>query len=172
MAANTPDHDPAPLGPRQWPAWLGIGLAAALARLPWPLQRALGSTLGRVLPVLVPERRRIAARNLALCFPELDEKQRAALLRQSFVALGIGLFEFARAWWGSVDPMRKGLQVEGLEHLVAARAGGRGVIVVSGHFTTLEISARLMCDYAPLAGMYRPHDQGPMEWAVKRGRLR
>ncbi|MBP3983260.1 LpxL/LpxP family Kdo(2)-lipid IV(A) lauroyl/palmitoleoyl acyltransferase [Pseudoxanthomonas helianthi] len=172
MAANTPDHDPAPLGPRQWPAWLGIGLAAALARLPWPLQRALGSALGRVLPVLVPERRRIAARNLALCFPELDEKQRAALLRQSFVALGIGLFEFARAWWGGVAPMREGLQVEGLEHLEAARAGGRGVIVVSGHFTTLEMAARLMCDYAPLAGMYRPHDQGAMEWAVKRGRLR
>lgn len=172
MAANTPDHDPAPLGPRQWPAWLGIGLAAALARLPWPLQRALGSALGRVLPVLVPERRRIAARNLALCFPELDEKQRAALLRQSFVALGIGLFEFARAWWGGVAPMRRGLQVEGLEHLEAARAGGRGVIVVSGHFTTLEMAARLMCDYAPLAGMYRPHDQGAMEWAVKRGRLR
>lgn len=172
MAANTPDHDPAPLGPRQWPAWLGIGLAAALARLPWPLQRALGSALGRVLPVLVPERRRIAARNLALCFPELDEKQRAALLRQSFVALGIGLFEFARAWWGGVAPMRKGLQVEGLDHLEAARAGGRGVIVVSGHFTTLEMAARLMCDYAPLAGMYRPHDQGAMEWAVKRGRLR
>lgn len=170
--ATTSDHDPAPLGPRQWPAWLGIGLAAALARLPWPLQRGLGRGLGWVLPVLVPERRRIAARNIALCFPELDERQQAALLRQSFVALGIGLFEFARAWWGGVAPMRKGLQVEGLEHLEAARTGGRGVIVVSGHFTTLEMAARLMCDYAPLAGMYRPHDQGAMEWAVKRGRLR
>ena len=68
--------------------------------------------------------------------------------------------------------MRRGLCVEGLEHLAAAREGGRGVIVISGHFTTLEIAARLMCDYAPLAGMYRPHDQGAMEWAVKRGRLR
>ena len=54
----------------------------------------------------------------------------------------------------------------------AAQAGGRGVIVISGHFTTLELSARLMCDYAPLAGMYRPHATGAMEWAVKRGRLR
>lgn len=157
---------------REWPAWLGIGLAWLLARLPWPLQRGLGRGLGALLRTTMRERRRIAGRNLALCFPDLDDDARARLLRSCFAELGIGLFEFARAWWGDVAPMRRGLRVEGLEHLAAARAGGRGVIIVSGHFTTLEISARLMCDHAPLAGMYRPHDQGAMEWAVKRGRLR
>ena len=145
---------------------------ALLAHLPWPLQRGLGRALGGVLRLLLRERRRIAARNLALCFPALDDAARASLLRQHFAALGIGLFEFARAWWGSVAPLRRGLQVEGLEHVEAARAGGRGVIVISGHFTTLEICGRLLCDYVPLAGMYRPHAQAAMEWAVKHGRLR
>ncbi|MGH8026804.1 MAG: LpxL/LpxP family Kdo(2)-lipid IV(A) lauroyl/palmitoleoyl acyltransferase [Pseudoxanthomonas sp.] len=166
------DSDPAPKGFRTWPAWLGIGLAALLARLPWPLQRGLGRLTGRFLHAVLRDRRHVAERNIALCFPELDAAQQASLVYRSFAELGIGLFEFARAWWGSVQPMRRGLRVEGLEHLEAARAGGRGVIVISGHFTTLEIAARLMCDYAPLAGMYRPHDQGAMEWAVKRGRLR
>ena len=46
------------------------------------------------------------------------------------------------------------------------------MILVSGHFTTLEICGRLLCERVPLAGMYRPHAQGPLEWAVKRGRLR
>ena len=64
------------------------------------------------------------------------------------------------------------VRIEGLEHSSAARAGGRGVLVVSGHFTTLELCGRLMCDHVPLAGMYRPHAQPAMEWAVKRGRLR
>ena len=50
--------------------------------------------------------RAVAARNLALCFPALDDAARAALLREHFAALGIGLFEFARAWWGSIAPMR------------------------------------------------------------------
>jgi KDO2-lipid IV(A) lauroyltransferase len=163
---------PPPFGPRTWPTWLGIGVMALLARLPWPLQRALGRTLGGVLRLLLRERRRIAARNLALCFPALDEAARASLLREHFAALGIGLFEFARAWWGSIAALRRGLQVEGLEHIAAARAGGRGVIVISGHFTTLEICGRLLCDDVPLAGMYRPHAQDAMEWAVKRGRLR
>ena len=169
---NDAARTPPPLGPRHWPAWLGIGLAALLARLPWSLQRALGRGIGRLLMALFGSRRRVAARNIALCFPELDATAQARLLRESFAELGIGLFEFARAWWGSVAPMRGKVAVEGLEHLEAARAGGRGVIIISGHFMTLEIAARLMCEHAPLAGMYRPHDGAVMEWAVQRGRLR
>ena len=161
-----------PMGPRQWPSWAGVGLAWLAARVPWALQRPLGRGIGALLFALMRDRRHVARRNIALCFPELDAARQEALARASFGELGIGLFEFARAWWGSVAPMRGSVRVEGLEHLAAAQAGGRGVIVVSGHFTTLEISARLMCDYAPLAGMYRPHDQGAMEWSVKRGRLR
>ena len=163
---------PPPLGPRHWPAWLGIGIAALLARVPWSLQRVLGRGFGRLLMRVFGSRRRVAAHNLALCFPELDADAQAALLRRSFEELGIGLFEFARAWWGSVEPMRGKVAVEGLEHLEAARAGGRGVIIISGHFVTLELAARLMFDHAPLAGMYRPHDGAAMEWAVLRGRLR
>jgi KDO2-lipid IV(A) lauroyltransferase len=160
------------MAPRHWPTWLGIGAMALLARLPWALQRWLGRALGALLRMALRERRAIAMRNLELCFPQLDIAAREALLREHFAAIGIGLFEFARAWWGSIAPLRRGVVVEGLEHLETARAGGRGVIVVSGHFTTLEICGRLMCDYAPLAGMYRPHAQPAMEWAVRRGRAR
>ena len=161
-----------PLGPKHWPTWFGIAAMAALARLPWGLQRVLGRMLGGVLRMTLRERRAIARRNLALCFPELDAGARAVLLREHFAAIGIGVFEFARAWWGSIAPLRRGLVVEGLEHMQAARADGRGVIVVSGHFTTLEVCGRLMCDYVPLAGMYRPHGEPAMEWAVRRGRAR
>jgi len=170
--STPPASAPPPLEPRHWPVWLGIGAMAALARLPWAWQRGLGRALGALLRGVLRERRAVAARNLELCFPELDAAARAQLLRAHFAALGIGLFEFARAWWGSIAPLRHGLRVEGLEHIEAARANGRGVIVVSGHFTTLEVGGRLMCDYVPLAGMYRPHAQPAMEWAVRRGRAR
>lgn len=145
---------------------------ALLARLPWSWQRALGRGLGALLRLALRERREVAARNLALCFPELEAAARGVLLREHFAAIGIGVFEFARAWWGSVQPLRRGLVVEGLEHIAAARSGGRGVIVVSGHFTTLEVCGRLLCDHVPLAGMYRRHGQAAMEWAVRRGRAR
>ena len=172
MTPRDDTRDRPPLGPRHWPTWFGIGVLALLARLPWSLQRALGRGIGALLRRVLASRRRVAERNLELCFPELAPVARDALLRAHFASIGIALFEFARAWWGSVAPMRRGLVVEGLEHLEAARARGRGVIVVSGHFTTLEICGRLMCDHAPLAGMYRPHAEPAMEWAVKHGRLR
>jgi KDO2-lipid IV(A) lauroyltransferase len=164
-------HSPPPLSPRNWPAWLLIGLGWTVARWPLWLQRALGPALGWLLFHLLRARRRAAATNLALCFPELDDQARAALLRRNFRELGLGLFEFLRAWWGRL-PAPGECELDGLQHLEAARAGGRGAILVSAHFTTLEISMRLLCQHIPLAGMYRPHEQPAMEWAVKRGRLR
>jgi KDO2-lipid IV(A) lauroyltransferase len=144
----------------------------ALARLPWGLQRRLGAGVGWLALRLLPDRREAARTNLALCLPQLDEAAREALLRANFRDLGIGLFEFARAWWGGIAPMRADVAIEGLDTLQRLQAEGRGVLLVSGHFMTLEMCGRLLCDHVPLAGMYRRHRSPVMEWAVLRGRLR
>ena len=171
MAVSEPPPRP-PFAPRLWLSWLGVGIMMAGARLPWSLQRGLGHVIGKLAPHLARDRRRAAAINLKLCFPELSDAERERLLVESFDALGVGLFEFARAWWGSAEPMRRTVSIEGLEHLRALQAAGRGVLLVSGHFMTLEMCGRLMCDHVPLAGMYRRHRGEVFEWAVKRGRLR
>jgi KDO2-lipid IV(A) lauroyltransferase len=144
----------------------------ALARLPWPLQRGLGAMVGWLALRLSRSRREATRTNLALCLPELGHAQREALLRANFRDVGIGLFEFARAWWGSATPMRRTARIEGLDILQDLQAKGRGVLLVSGHFMTLELCGRLLCDHVPLAGMYRRHRSPVMEWAVMRGRLR
>ena len=152
--------------------WLALGVMCIGARLPWSVQRALGRLIGALALGVATARKRAARINLALCFPEMSPEQRERLLRESFRDLGIGLFEFARAWWGSATPMRRTVRIEGLELLDGIRAQGRGVLMVSGHFMTLEMCGRLMCDHLPLTGMYRRHRSPVMEWAVKRGRLR
>ena len=163
---------PPPLSPRHWPSWLGIGFGWTLAQLPWAIARRAGVVLGWLMRELMFVRRRVAARNLALCFPELDSCQREQLLRAHFRSLGIGVFEFLRAWWGRLTPMSSQYRLQGMEHLERARAAGRGVILVSPHFTTLEICVRLLTQNVPLAGMYRPHDSAALEWAVRRARSR
>ncbi len=170
--SRTHDAGPPPLAPRHWLGWIGVVFGWLAAQLPWPLQRALGRALGTLLRIALPARRRAARRNLELCLPELEGAARERLLRENFRAFGVGVFEFARAWWGSIAPLRRDVRIEGLEHLGAARANGRGVLLISGHFSTLELCGRLLCDHVPLAGMYRVHGSAAMEWAVKRGRLR
>jgi KDO2-lipid IV(A) lauroyltransferase len=163
---------PPPLSPRHWPSWFGIGFGWTLAQLPWAIARRAGVVLGWLMRELMFVRRRVAERNLALCFPELDSCQREQLLRAHFRSLGIGVFEFLRAWWGRLTPMSSQYRLQGMEHLDRARAAGRGVILVSPHFTTLEICVRLLTQNVPLAGMYRPHDSAALEWAVRRARSR
>lgn len=170
MAAN--DLPRPPLSPRTWPTWLAVGLGWTVARWPWWLQRRAGPLLGALMYRVLRSRRRVADTNLALCFPEMPEPERERLLRENFASLGLGVFEFLRAWWGRLAPVDRGCELTGLEHLHAAHAGGRGVILVSAHFTTLEVCLRLLCQHVELAAMYRPHEQAAMEWAVKRGRLR
>ena len=164
--------DPPPLSPREWPAWLGIGLGWLLAHLPWTLARAVAPAVGAALRVLLRSRRRAVAVNLALCFPELTQAARERLLRDNFRSLGLSVFEFMRAWWGPLAPLDRGFELHGLEHLQSARADGRGVLLISPHFMTLEICTRLLCGAVPVAGMYRPHDSAALDWAVRRGRLR
>lgn len=163
---------PPPRHPKHWPAWLAIGLLALMARIPWPLQRAIGHALGALLHRAMGSRRRAAQQNLALCLPELDTSAREAIVRAHFAALGVGAFEFTRAWWGSIDPLARGVRIEGLEPVQALVAQGRGVLLVSGHFTTLEVCGRMLCAHLPVSGLYRRHDGEVMEWAVRAGRLR
>ncbi len=132
----------------------------------------LGALLGWIALHLSRSRREAARTNLSLCLPELAAAQREALLRDNFRDVGIGLFEFARAWWGNAVPMRRTARIEGLDILQGLQADGRGVLLISGHFMTLELCGRLLCDHVPLAGMYRRHRSPVMEWAVLRGRLR
>jgi KDO2-lipid IV(A) lauroyltransferase len=172
MSAAQADLPNPPRGLRHWPVWFGVAVCMGLARLPWAIQRGLGAGVGWLALRLARGRREAARANLALCLPGLDDSQRERLLRENFRDVGIGLFEFARAWWGDAEPMRRTARIEGLDILQRLQDEGRGVLMVSGHFMTLEMCGRLLCDHVPLAGMYRRHRSPVMEWAVLRGRLR
>ena len=160
------------LAPRHWPAWLGVAAIWLAARLPYRVLMACGRGVGVLAAHLVPARRRVAARNLQLCFPELDAAAQQALLRANLRNLGLMLAEFALGWMGSARALaRVPVRFEGLQHLHEARADGRGVLLVGAHFTHLELCARLLSMRVPLAGMYRVMDSAVFEHVVLRARL-
>lgn len=158
--------------PRHWPAWLGIACVRLAAKLPYRMLMVGGAALGALAGVLMRARRTVAQRNLELCFPELDSAARKALLRENLRDGGRMLGEFALAWFGS-DAALGAIPhtIDGLKHLERARADGRGVLLVGGHFSHLELCARLVSRRVRIAGMYRVMDSPVFEQAVLQARL-
>ncbi len=160
------------LAPRHWPAWLAIGCIHLLVTLPARWVIGLGAAFGAALSPLLRMRRRVIARNLELCFPELGATQRASLRREATREMGRMLGEFALGWFASDAKLaRLPVTLAGLEHLAAARAAGRGVLLVGGHFSHLELCARLVSREIRIAGMYRRMDSAVFEYMVLRARL-
>lgn len=148
---------PAFLHPRYWPTWIGIGLLRLTAFLPFGVQLFIGRRIGDLMFGLLPRRRHIARRNLELCFPGLGAGELRRLLRGSFQSVGISLMETAFSWWGSAKRLKRLYRIEGEEHLQHALQQGKGVILLGGHYTTLEISGRLLAFHTDaLQPIYKP----------------
>jgi KDO2-lipid IV(A) lauroyltransferase len=140
--------------PHYWPAWLGVGLLWLVDKLPWPEKRALARGLGWFVFHLVGIRRRVVFTNLKLCFPEKSPPEIAALARAHYDSLALGVFEVCAGWWAKTADLPPHRLV-GSEHLAAALARGHGALLLTAHFTTLEIGGRFMIDARTMGGLYR-----------------
>lgn len=159
--------------PRHWPAWIGIGILRLASFLPVRGQLALGRGLGRLLYRLLPGRRRIAAVNLALCFPEQSAADRQELLRRHFESLGMTVMEQGLAWWGSDAFIERHVELVGEEHLEVALATGRRVVLLTGHFASQELTGRAMkLRHPTLAVLYRPSKDPMIDEILRRVRGR
>jgi KDO2-lipid IV(A) lauroyltransferase len=144
------------LHPKYWPTWLGLAILRVFEPLPHRLLYLLGRWLGLFIHLFPTAFKRIARRNIELALPELDEPRRRAILREHFAGLGCALFETAISWWSSNERIRRITDMRGLENLAAAQATGRGVLLLSAHFNSIEIGCRALAARLPLNIMYRP----------------
>ena len=155
------------LAPRYWPTWLMVMPFVVLPFMPWRLQFACGRLIGRLARRLAPRRRAITKSNLARCFPELSAAEREHLSREHFEALGIGLVETAVCWWAPDWRLRSRVEIEGLEHLRQAEEAGRGAIMLTAHFTTLELGGRLLSMQHRIMVVYRPHENPVINYLMR-----
>src|ERR1700730_537627 len=138
--------------------------------LPFPLMVSLRGLLVAVLRHLPISFVKTARRNLELCFPELSPRARAQLLDRHFASLGIAVLEIPLAWWISPARLARLVHIEGAEHLRAALARGRGVILLTAHFTPMEMAGRTLVSVAPVSFLYRPTKNEVLAYALRRFR--
>ncbi|MGB5307063.1 MAG: LpxL/LpxP family Kdo(2)-lipid IV(A) lauroyl/palmitoleoyl acyltransferase [Gammaproteobacteria bacterium] len=170
MSTQKNTGDPGKFAIRYWPTWFAMGILWCLTHLPFSWQVRIGRFIGRIMPGFARHRRHIARVNIDLCFPELTPEQRQQLLTDHFESMGIGLMEMGMSWWSSDKKLERLVTLEGMENLQQALAQGNGAILLSAHFTTMEIGGRLLSLFTPFQVLYREHKNKAMEYVISRGR--
>ena len=126
-----------------------MALLRLVCLLPHRAVLATGRVIGRIAHAMGGTRRAIVRRNIELCFPEMTEEERDALAYEHFKALGISLMELGLGRWSSTRHLQSITQLNGVEHVQDALASGKGVILLSAHFTTLEVMGRVLAAAIP-----------------------
>ena len=116
---------------------------------------SIGCRLGQLLSWLSGSRQKVVDTNLARCFPDKSLQERNRIKSECYRNIGISLIEMAMCWWWSAQKLESLVEIRGREHLDAALASGRGPILLTGHYTSLEIGGRLLALFMPLQGLYR-----------------
>jgi len=140
--------------------------------LPLGAQAGLGRGLGRLLYPLANARRRIALRNIALCFPEQTPAGHEALAREHFQWLGRSILERGLLWYASPARLKRLIQVEG--DVALAERSERPVMWLAPHFMALDVAGVSVLLFQTRKGIsiYQAQSDPVMDAAIRRGRLR
>ena len=112
--------------------------------LGWPSRRVarrIGALAGRVALLLTPRLRRVGDLNLRLAFPQKTAAERRQILRKLYRNLGWLLAEFCQMPGYTAQQAQSFIRYEGLEHYLAARDQGKGVLILTGHLGAWELSS-------------------------------
>ena len=158
--------------PKHWPYLALIGIARLACRLPVPWWLAIGRAIGHVAYLAARPRRRITEINIRLCFPDLDEDERTDLVRRTFLSVGMLAMEMAFAWFRPIEVLARRTEIHGLDALREAQSEGRGVLLVGGHYLTLDLGAALLSTQVELDAVYRRNNNAVIERLMVEGRER
>ena len=150
------------------PLWL---LVRTIGMLPRPLARAAGIALARLVYLLHGKLRRVGMRNLEIGFPDKTKKERVAILRGVFTGLGRQLAEFCLFPRYTREELPAIAIHEGFENFENARARGKGVLILTGHFGGWEVGSFAHSLYGyPMKIVVRDLDNALVDSLVKRYR--
>ena len=162
--------------PHFWGAWFALFLLWSLVTfLPYPMQMWIGRRVGRLLGSISPARKYVLKRNLELAFPEKSPDERHELSKEIQRNSGMALFETGIAWFWPDWRLKRHIKIddEDLKGALEIAKSGNPILVLSCHFVTLELRARIYATLiSPGIGIYRPTDHPIWEYAQVKGRLR
>jgi KDO2-lipid IV(A) lauroyltransferase len=157
-------------------ALMFILLTLPLAVLPHILSRGVGRALGLLLHRIWSSRREVARQNVAASIQTgtLDAGLCPdVIVRECFANLGANVAEASKILYGLDRRVTESLEIRGAEHYHAARAVGRGVIVITGHCGNWELASLAPAlGYSPMAVVARVQNNPLLTRLVEKLRCR
>lgn len=159
--------------PRHLGARTLLALLWLLHWLPLGVLAPLGQGLGLLLWRLGGTRRRIAQRNIALCFPHWPPELQASVVRAHFGWLGRSVLERALLWWASPARLKRLIHVEG-DVDYAQRHPEQAVMWLTPHFLALDVAgaAGPLFQHRWIGSIYQRQSNAVFDAAMRKGRLR
>lgn len=143
------------------------------ALLPLRLNHVLGSWLGLSLYYLKGKTWRISRINIELCFPELQSQAQEDILKKSMIELGKQITEMGPMWlWPSEKTLSLLTQVSGKEHMNAAMASGKGILLLTPHLGCWEIAGLYLGANIPVTILYSRPKIKALDDIVRTSRIR
>ncbi|MBV1930510.1 MAG: lysophospholipid acyltransferase family protein [Porticoccaceae bacterium] len=150
-------------GPRFWLSWLAVGSSWVLAKLPRAAQRGLIRGLTSLIIKTKSSRAKTIRRNIELCFPELSNQEREALVADNIYSTIWTLFDLLALVWDSRDSVLSRARIIGEQHLRDALSANQPLILVTGHSCGLALGVAKLTEVVPFSVVYRRMDNPVLE---------
>lgn len=147
-------------------------LLRLVVMLPLPMIYFIGDLCGGIMHFFMRKRRKIAYRNIELCYPEKSKEDIKVLVRDNFRSMGRAIFETGMAWYWSDERIRQHMEIseESLNNILSNQEQGQ--LVLTCHFLDLEMHARMYGLIHPGVGVYKPNRNPIIEKEQTKGRTR
>ena len=157
--------------PSLWLFWLLVFPLYLLSFLPLSAKTHLGKAIGVFTIKILKHRASDTRKNLAVCFPEKSESEREQILLDAYIAVSQGFLYSLDVWWDNTQPYLERLTVIGQEHLKEAQSRGKGILLMGGHYSIIDLAIPLIGSQLSKPGyMYRPNDNPVVDQVMESGR--
>ena len=143
-----------------------------LAQLPYRVLIFIGKGIGKFVELVLASRKKVVQKNISMCLSNLTAQEQKQLSKQHFKELGMMVTQTFKVFLGNTKSLEETAIIHGTEHLEKCIDEGQGVLLVAGHFTSLDVGGKILCNKYPIAGMYRPHKHPLTEHVVTKSRLK
>ncbi|MEH6457818.1 MAG: lysophospholipid acyltransferase family protein [Cocleimonas sp.] len=160
------------LHPKNWPAWLGLGLAAIVSLFPTSVRHAIGRKIGSYIYNNNKKRRHTVNTNLKIAFPDLSESQREKMALKHLQWYGCAIVNYSVIFFAGKKRLASMSAIQGKEHVDTAMAGNKTVMLLLAHSVMLEFAPPQIGYHYDIFGSYKTSKNPVLDWIVARSRCR